>query len=718
VTPRSALRLLAALAAAATVSAAVEAGPDPVGASAARAPRDGVAVPATFVLTGGGWGHGVGMSQYGAQAQALAGRTVQQILQHYYTGTALSAVGDDDDIRVRVLGGARSADVTVRALDELGGRFVVTSGSSVLRGRAGDKLALRVTPDGVRATLTHAGTATSLEGALVRIRWQGTRALAGGPTAVLVDGAGGIYRWGRLEARRLGGALTVVNVLRLHDEYLNGIAEVPTSWAPAALQAQAVAARTYAVKALAHGVLGSCACHVYDDTRSQVFAGWEREGAPGGSRWRAAVRATAPTRTTGTVVTYAGRPIDAVYFSSDGGATENSEDVWSSAVPYLRSVPDPWSAGGGNPLAVWSRTRTQAQVAAAFGLPDVVTLDLTDRTDGGSVRRAVATSSTGRRVAVSGGQLASRLGLPARWLARPARRVVPSTAVAGWGTSLAGARTAASATSATAVVAGSGTSGVTAEAAVAATLARHLRVPLVLVPPTGVPTAVRTFLSSRHVDHVVVVGGTDTVPDAVATSLGASSVTVTRVAGADRYATAALVAAQVGAPDKLAVTAPGEDASLAATVAAAATAAATGRPLLLVRAGDVPSATAAAYTSLQIKGGLCAGTTAQLSAPVLTAVPACVRVSGTDEAGTAAALLRAVGRAADAGVLGVTATTPAGLAGGVTAAALGLPLVYAGRTAPSASVALLQATPGVRLLQVFAPPTVLTSGALLRLRRS
>ncbi len=717
---RRALRLGAALAAAVALTGAVDAGPGPVGAAAAANRR----VPPTFVLTGGGWGHGVGMSQYGAQAQALAGRSVAQILGHYYTGTTLTAVGDRSDVRVQVLGGVPSATVTVRALDELGGRFLVTRGRRSLRGRPGDTLTLRATADGVRAALTHAGTTTTMTGATVVVRWQGTRELPGGPTVAAVRGSGGTYRWGRLEATRIGGRLNVVNVLRLHDEYLNGIAEVPTSWAPAALQAQAVAARTYAVRALARGVRSSCGCHLYDDTRSQVFRGWDRQGAPGGSRWVAAVGATAPSSRTGRVVTYAGRPIDATYFSSDGGATENSEDVWSARVPYLRSVPDPWSAGGGNPLASWTRTRTQAQVAAAFGLPDVVSLDLTDRTAGGGVRTAVATSSAGRTARLSGNRLASRLSLPARWVSRPARRLAGADAVSGsWGTALAAAQAAVPQAPATAVVAGTGGTasaarpGVTAEAVVAAPLARHLRAPLLLVPRDRVPPAVTAFLAARHVTRVLVVGGPDTVPDAVVAALTTPGVTVTRIAGADRYATAALVARQIGAPARLAVAASGEDAALPTAVAAAAVAAASNRPLLLVKASGVPTVTSTAYRALRIRGAACAGTPAELPDAVVAALPGCVRVAGADAPGTAAALVRAFDRTVDVGVLAVAG--PGEPAGGVAAAALGLPVAYAWtRSAPPATVSLLQAEPGIRLLRFFASSDTVPTRVVLRLRRS
>jgi SpoIID/LytB domain protein len=721
---RRALRLVAALTAAVAVTAAVDAGPGPVAATASsgRAAR----VPSTFVLSGGGWGHGVGMSQYGAQAQALAGRSAAQILSSYYTGTALTSVADSSDIRVQVLGGVTSASVSVRAIDELGGRFLVTRGSRSLKGRVGDKLSLRVTGDGVRAALTHGSTTTTLTGATVTVTWQGTRALAGGPTVVAVAGSGGTYRWGRLEANRIGGRLNVVNVLRLHDEYLDGIAEVPTSWSPAALQAQAVAARTYAVKALAGKPAASCACDLYDDTRSQVFRGWDRQGGQGGSRWVAAVRATAPSSRSGRVVTYQGKPIDAVYFSSDGGATENSEDVWSSAVPYLRSVPDPWSAGGGNPLGTWTRTRTQAQVAAAFGLPDVASLDLSDRTAGGSVRNAVATSSSGRSARVSGPRLISRLGLPARWLSRPSSRVADgATASAAWGTALAAARSVDPQAPATVVVAGGSATGVTAEAAVAATLARHLRAPLVLVPHDSVPPAVKSFVAARHAGRLVVVGGTDTVPAAVLTALAGPGVTVTRIAGADRYETAALVARQVGAPGRLAVVAPGEDAALATTVAAAAVAAASGRPLLLVRTSGVPAATAVpastanAYRTLRIRSAVCAGGPAELPAAVLAAVPGCVRIGGAEVTATAAALVRTFDHTVSLDVLAIAGPGGSALAGGVAAAALGLPVAWSWpRSAPAATVGLLQAEPGIRQLRVFGSSDVLPSRVIQRLRRS
>jgi hypothetical protein len=359
-------------------------------------------------------------------------------------------------------------------------------------------------------------------------------------------------------------------------------------------------------------------------------------------------------------------------------------------------------------------------VASAFGLPDVVSLDLTDRTAGGSVRTAVATSSSGRTVRISGPKLTSRLGLPARWLARPSSRVADAaTAPASWGTALAAARSVDPQAPATAVVAGASAAGVTAEAAVAATLARHLRAPLVLVPKDAVPPAVSSFLAGRRVSRLVVVGGTDTVPDGIATALAHSGATVTRIAGEDRYETAALVARQVGAPARLAVVAPGDDAALPTTVAAAAVAAGSGRPLLLVQASGVPAATASAYRALRVRSAVCAGSAAELPNAVLAAVPGCVRVGGADVTATAAALVRFFDRTVAVDSLAVAGPGGSGLAGGVAAAALGLPVAWSWpRSAPAATVALLQGEPAIRLLRVFGSSDVLPSRVVQRLRRS
>src|SRR5207245_10422672 len=109
---------------------------------------------------------------------------------------------------------------------------------------------------------------------------------------------------------------------------------------------------------------------------------------------------------------------------SSRGPHENDQDAFDgSPVPYLRSVDDHWSLNSYNPMASWTFTRTQAQVASAFGLPDVVTIDLSSRTVGGAVKTVTAKSSGGGSASLSGGTFVARLGLPARWLHKPVVRV-------------------------------------------------------------------------------------------------------------------------------------------------------------------------------------------------------------------------------------------------------------------------------------------------------
>jgi SpoIID/LytB domain protein len=213
-----------------------------------------------------------------------------------------------------------------------------------------------------------------------------------------VAGADGAYKRGTMEATVIGGKVNISVRLRLDTDYLYGLAEVPSSWAPAALQAQAIAGRNYAVINAAN-LKSECNCHLYDDTRSQVYVGWTKENeSTYGAAWKAAVDATAGQL----IVDGAGAPIHAYYSSSSGGRTENSEDVWSAALPYTRSQDDPWSLdpAARNPNVTWTKTVTASEVAAAFGLPDVASLQVTARTAGGNAKVLEATSSNGTRATI------------------------------------------------------------------------------------------------------------------------------------------------------------------------------------------------------------------------------------------------------------------------------------------------------------------------------
>jgi SpoIID/LytB domain protein len=119
------------------------------------------------------------------------------------------------------------------------------------------------------------------------------------------------------------------------------------------------------------------------------------------------------------MVLYKGKPAQAFYSSSTGGRTQNVRDVWGSSVPYLVSVDDRWSTQAKyNPtFAAWGpHARSQAQVAAAFGLKSVARLDLTRRNASGALSTAVATSPTGKQASLTAGSFVARLGLTSNWV--------------------------------------------------------------------------------------------------------------------------------------------------------------------------------------------------------------------------------------------------------------------------------------------------------------
>jgi peptidoglycan hydrolase-like amidase len=177
------------------------------------------------------------------------------------------------------------------------------------------------------------------------VRWTGTRYLPG------VDGVISLshtnttkkYRYGQMQFRAvkaatLGYRIEVTNSVRLSDEYLWGISEVPSSWPEAALQAQAIASRTYAMSKA--GIYrASCDCDLYGEISDQSFLGYAKETEKGwGQFWKAAV-----TNTAGLTITQDGTPITAYFGSSTGGLTETSANAWGTQKSFTQTVADPSS---------------------------------------------------------------------------------------------------------------------------------------------------------------------------------------------------------------------------------------------------------------------------------------------------------------------------------------------------------------------------------------
>ncbi|WP_210604809.1 SpoIID/LytB domain-containing protein [Brevibacterium oceani] len=370
------------------------------------------AAPSSFTVTGSGFGHGVGMSQYGARGMAAAGKSSTQILEHYYHSAKVTTTSKnaDDSLRVQLLTGKKSVTVTPRS-----GHLRVKAGSKTIE--SGAKVTIERTSSGtVQAKIG----SKSYAGAKLVVEWQGTRYWKGSAaTTVSVsgaqNGASGTYRHGRLEIGQLNRTLNVINVLKLNKEYLPGVAEMPASWQSEALRSQAIASRTYAYRNLG-APKAACGCNVYDEVASQRFLGWNHENAKDSGPWRKAVAATQTTSgstvKSARVITYKGSLIDAVYSSSAGGRTHSAAEVWGSAVPYLVSVDDSPSkyASAKNPNASWTVTIKQADMARAFGLSDVRSLSVS-KTRSGLVKTVKATSMAGKTASLTGAQLRTKLTL-------------------------------------------------------------------------------------------------------------------------------------------------------------------------------------------------------------------------------------------------------------------------------------------------------------------
>jgi SpoIID/LytB domain protein len=215
-----------------------------------------------------------------------------------------------------------------------------------------------------------------------------------------------------IKDKTVGFRLEIINSVRLQDEYLWGVSEVPSLWPTAALEAQAIASRTYAY-AKSVKIRTACDCHLYGTISDQTFAGFAKEGEPKyGVLWKNAVN-----NTVGSIITYGGKPITAYFSSSSGGVTETSEHAWGTVTPYTLSVVDTSSTDLKlNPrFAIWDREINQQVVAAAFALPDVISLQVLSLNPAGTVALIEATSSLGKKVQLRGETFRSRSKLPSAW---------------------------------------------------------------------------------------------------------------------------------------------------------------------------------------------------------------------------------------------------------------------------------------------------------------
>jgi stage II sporulation protein D len=339
--------------------------------------------PTVLAFTGHGWGHGLGLSQWGAYGYALHGWTHDRILAHYYPGTTL---GTARTRIVRVLVAAAKR-VTVRATaawsatDSTGAKTTLEPGSVTI----GTGLAVQGERRSGPVTLTSAE-----------------------PLAV----NGTAYR-GTLVLSVDGQKVDAVDVVAL-EQYLKGVvpSEMPSAWPSEALQAQAVAARSYALANLAKGR----PYDLYGDARSQVYGGVAAESAAAS----AAVDATK-----GTVVLFNGKVADTLFFSTSGGRTASSLESTGIDVPYLEPVADPYDTL--SPYHDWGPVLFDAAAVARtlkLSAP-IAAVDVTGG-DSGRVKSVVVTSDDESEVRLTGNQVRAELGLRSTWFQPALFRLLPA----------------------------------------------------------------------------------------------------------------------------------------------------------------------------------------------------------------------------------------------------------------------------------------------------
>jgi stage II sporulation protein D len=350
------------------------------------------AAPATadaavrHVIRGAGFGHGIGMSQYGAYGYALEGAKYPGILAHYYKGTRLSSAPSRP---VRVLLQPVDPYIRVRGAVSVGGRSL-KPGTMYVAKRGGG---------GIVVTDSR-GRRVGTFGSVIKFRSSDPMRLMG-PAQNGVNS--GLYR-GSIEVRvdRQGG-VTSINELDM-DSYIRGVVagEMPSSWPLEALKVQAVAARTYALATEKTNE----AFDQYADTRSQVYRGVTGESV----RSDFAVRATA-----GRIVTYGGTPAVTYYFSTSGGHTENIEFSFVGALskPWLVGVTDPYDTQ--SPYHRWTVRMSEAALDRALRAPgSFKRIKVLERGVSPRVVRAQVVGSRGTRT-MSGPQIRSALGLRDTW---------------------------------------------------------------------------------------------------------------------------------------------------------------------------------------------------------------------------------------------------------------------------------------------------------------
>ena len=370
-------------------------------------PSASAEVPKTFTFTGSGYGHGVGLSQYGAKGQALEGKSATEILNYYFPESEVTPVEDTATISVNIAHQVSALSIVLPANDTVTVLIDTAVATSL--------------PQNTALNFAITGKSISGPGGIGKlwvIKWSNPQSVVSvnyGKTKFLINH--GYIQLRAVNAPGFGYRIEATNLLRLHDEYLYGIAEVPSSWPAAALQSQAIASRTYALMRM-NSIKKACDCHVYNSKYDQAFVGYSKEGeARYGQLWKAAVDATAVDESHGLAITFDQLPVSVFFSSSSGGMTQRPVDVWGTDIPHLVNVADPWSIDPAvnKNYASWTKKVSQKVMAKAFGLTDVIELKLGARTVTNSVLTVTGVSSAGKSKTLPVGTFKTAVKMPSSW---------------------------------------------------------------------------------------------------------------------------------------------------------------------------------------------------------------------------------------------------------------------------------------------------------------
>lgn len=354
-------------------------------------------------IEGKGFGHGRGMSQYGAQGAARKGLGHEKIIEFYYPGTAWGSAGGD----VKVLLSADTTDdVVVQARSGLKVRDIAARKAVSLPSNGAVQWRLQVDSKKRTAVQWRAKTTAKWK---TWARYAGEAQFGAGnrPMALVLPSGKKVEYRGVLRSAspvKGGTARDTVNVVSL-ETYLRGVVplEIPAAWHPEAVRAQSVAARTYATFERSTPLAKHY--QICDTTRCQVYGGASAENKLSD----AAVKGTAKK-----IVTYGGKPAFTQFSSSNGGWAQGG------SLPYQISRADPYDGWTGNPVHDWSTTVAPSTIERAWpAMGDLERISVTGRTGNGAYGgRVTSVTLVGSKskVRISGDSFRSALGLRSTWV--------------------------------------------------------------------------------------------------------------------------------------------------------------------------------------------------------------------------------------------------------------------------------------------------------------